>query len=149
MPLVSDLTMSVAYTFPMGIRIGGLYDHAKEDQRPIAGGPKKSIARDAWFVPITYDFGPHQVGVGYGQANNLRGDSGVVGLAAGKDTGAALASVWYQYALSRRTSLYAFYSRFRNDRFAGYDFFSTAGSNASFGAGADPQSIQLGIVHAF
>jgi predicted porin len=89
----------------------------------------------------------------YIKANDSTGDAtaAVGGIGAptpanGGQTGASQWIVGYGYVLSKRTELYALYSRIRNDAAASYDFSTNAIGTA---AGADPTGFGAGIRHTF
>jgi predicted porin len=67
------------------------------------------------------------------------------------DSGATMISAGYDYALSKRTSLAANYSRINNGKNAAYNFFTgTALMNSpATGKGTDTSMLYVGIRHAF
>lgn len=71
---------------------------------------------------------------------------------AGRDTAASQISVGYDHSLSKRTSLYALYTKLNNGNDGAY-LLSTSGSDAGgfalSGAGASPSAWSFGIKHAF
>lgn len=155
--------LGASYTFPMGFKIGLVWDKNKADVADgsnsfdavgiaAAGGnvgAHASRERTAWAMPIQYVTGPHRVNFAYAKAGNLKTNIGTV-----NDSGAKLLVLGYEYSLSKRTSVAALYSAITNGTNAAYDFreasVNIAGtSGTGLAAGADPRTIQLGLRHAF
>jgi predicted porin len=71
------------------------------------------------------------------------------------ETAAKHFEIGYEYSLSKRTSLNAYWSQISNDKGASYDFLygvsapNTAGTGAGVSPGADPKGLSLGIRHSF
>ena len=107
-----------------------------------------SLARNAWYLSATHQMGPHAVKFGLARSGDGKG-SGVprIGyIVAGPDTGAMHATLGYDYTLSKRTSVFAYYTHLRNDSHAVYDF----GINQlDTGAGATAKGTALGLRHNF
>jgi hypothetical protein len=96
--------------------------------------------------------GAHALRLGVARAMDGKGDAvGRIGFAAaGPDTGAVHATIGYDVALSRRTSLFAFHTRIRNDARAGVDFAINGLSPDADGAtGARLRGTVIGMRHAF
>jgi predicted porin len=106
------------------------------------------LARNAYYVSLTHQLGPHGIKFGIAHANNGSGPSTArIGfMRSGPDTGATHATLGYDYSLSRRTSLYVYYTHLENERNGVYDF-------AINGLGASPGATQkgaaLGVRHNF
>lgn len=66
-------------------------------------------------------------------------------------TGAKDFTIGYDHNLSKRTAVYALYSKLNNDSAANYGFSTngTSGAVGSIGAGAAPSVFSLGMRHAF
>ncbi|HXU92640.1 MAG TPA: porin, partial [Gallionella sp.] len=102
----------------------------------------------AYYLAGTYKFGNDAVKLAYGKANQ-------VGITA--NTGANQVSLGYDHGMSKRTKLYAIYTRISNNAGAMYGFSQStataagaAGTNATVnGLGASPSAISLGIKHSF
>jgi predicted porin len=99
-------------------------------------------------VSLTHQAGPHGIRIGVAKANDAGGAATerLGFIQAGPDTGAVHATLGYDYALSKRTSVFIFTSRLRNDRRAAYDF---AINGLSPAAGATLGASAAGIRHAF
>lgn len=152
-----------AYTFPMGLKLGLVWDKNKiETASGAAGLAALGIAatgsnvgahnrreRTAWALPIQYQSGPHRFNFTYARASNLKTNVGTVG-----SSGARMYFLGYEYSMSKRTSVAAMYSTIRNGANAAYDFReASANIGGSLGvglpAGADPRIVQLGLRHVF
>lgn len=97
----------------------------------------------AYYLSGLYKLGGNAVKLAYGQAGKL-GDTPY--------TGATQLSVGYDHGLSKRTTLYALYSRISNKSGINYGFSqSTAtASNATInGVGASPSVVSAGVKHTF
>jgi predicted porin len=155
--------LGAAYTFPMGLKIGLVWDKNKAEVAdgsnsfdPVGilatGGNVGAHAlreRTAWGLPIEYVSGPHRVNFAYAKAGNLKTNVGTV-----NDSGAKMLVLGYQYSLSKRTSVAALYSTITNGTNAAYDYRETsvniAGtSGTGLAAGADPRTLQVAMRHAF
>ena len=98
--------------------------------------------RTALLFSVVHKIDDFALRAGYGIAGKLNRDNAEVA-----NTGARQLSLGGSYSLSKRTDLYTVYSKISNEDAAGYNFLiSAVGPSA---AGADPQSIALGVRHAF
>ena len=106
------------------------------------------LRRDAWYVSATRQMGAHALRLGVAKALDGKGDAvGRIGFAAaGPDTGAVHATIGYDVALSKRTSLFAFHTRIHNDARAGVDF---AINGLDPEAGTHLRGTAIGMRHAF
>ncbi|MBB3007761.1 putative porin [Cupriavidus alkaliphilus] len=106
------------------------------------------LTRNGYYASLVQKLGPGSMRVGVALAANGAGNATeTVGFfRSGAETGATQVTVGYDYPLSRRTALYAYYSRIHNKRNAIYDF---AINELGVSAGADPQTIALGMRHFF
>ena len=88
--------------------------------------------------------------------------NGNLGQNCGGDTGAKMLSFGVQHDLSKRTALYAYYSRIDNNASANYNYpsdsratnnigtvTSTTGASAGLGIGVDSTSYNIGVKHTF
>ncbi len=145
--------LSAAYTFPMGIKIGFIYDRSKWSI-DTAGG-SGDLKRDVWVLPLSYTAGPHGLHFQYSRAKDWKGSAVdgttvVVGTNTYSATGDSAAKMWslvYQYDLSKRTNVHLAYSNIKNDSLAAYDFFAAGVGGVA--AGADPRQYSIGLRHAF
>jgi len=107
-----------------------------------------ALSRNAWYASLTRQAGAHGLRLGVARAGDGKGPAGsrLGFVQAGPDTGAWHATLGYDYALSKRTSLFLFHSRLRNDARGAYDF-AINSLDADVGARLDATS--LGMRHAF
>jgi predicted porin len=82
--------LGVAYTFPMGLKVGLGWDRST-----VANNATGDRTRTAWMMPISYTMGAHSLGFNYAKAGNT---SNVAG-----DTSANEWMLNYGYAFSKRT----------------------------------------------
>ncbi|MBL8485896.1 MAG: porin [Rhodocyclaceae bacterium] len=161
--------LGAAYTFPMGLKIGLVWDKNKVE---VADGNNVLAAlgvaatggnvgvhsrreRTAWALPIQYTTGAHKVNFTYAWAGNLKTNALGVNSTLG-DSKARMWTLGYEYALSKRTSVAASYLAINNGQNGRYDGWhpssSVSGSQAVAGAlpyGADPRVLQFNVRHAF
>ncbi|MBK9160517.1 MAG: porin [Nitrosomonadales bacterium] len=96
---------------------------------------------NAYYLSGNYKMGMDAIKVAYGK-------SGQIGARA--NTGANQFSLGYDHGLSKRTKLYAIYSRINNQRGSDYGFSqSSAAAGTINGIGASPSVISLGMQHTF
>jgi predicted porin len=136
--------LGAAYTFPMGLKVGLVYDNTKID---AAGA--LAAKRTAWALPISYTTGAHGLYFAWAKAGNIDNAAGSVA-----DTGAKNVILGYTYSLSKRTQLGVSYSAITNDAAGRYDFWTRNVSGLATGlaaaqAGADPRNFSVGINHTF
>lgn len=146
--------LGAAYSFPMGIKVGLIWDKSKvsSNNNPAnaAFATSTSFERSAWALPLSYKTGAHAVSFTYAKANNVKGTGGDDGVS----RKATMGMLGYEYAMSKRTSISATYVQINNDAGGAYDFWhgSSNVGNVSAGgvaAGADPRMLSLGVKHTF
>lgn len=101
------------------------------------------LGHSAWYLTGKYNFGSDTVKAAYTQIGNLGGRA---------NTSANQLSLGYDHRLSKRTTLFAVYTRLNNDPSANYGLGNTAfssGATPSIGAGAHPSALSFGMKHAF
>jgi predicted porin len=110
--------------------------------------PAGGLARNAVYVSVVHQVGPHGLKLGIGRAGNGSGAPGarINFVKSGPDTGATHATLGYDYALSKRTSVYAYYTLLDNERNAVYDF---AINGVTPAAGATLKGAVMGMRHNF
>jgi predicted porin len=110
-----------------------------------AGG---GLARNAVYLSLSDQVGPHGVRFGVARAGDGSGAARTrIGfLQSGPDTGATQATLGYDYTLSKRTSVFAYYTVLDNRRNGVYDF-AINGIGAT--AGAVLRGLALGMRHNF
>jgi predicted porin len=142
-PGLDDTGRKLGVAWQLGAtRIGAVVEKLRYE--PVGG----RLERTAYYLSLTHQIGPHGLRLGVARARDGEGNPAVrLGyLKAGPGTGALHATLGYDYALSKRTSLFAFYSRLHNDSHGVYDF-AINGLGATAGATLD--AAVLGIRHAY
>lgn len=100
------------------------------------------FGRTNWYVAGKYSFGSDDVKLGYTNAGQIGGVA---------NTGAKQISVGYDHSLSKRTTLYAQYTKISNQSGANY-VLTSAGSTAGGAAvalGNSPSGLVFGMKHVF
>jgi len=135
------IKVGVSYQFPT-TRISALYEHLH--YRTATG----DLERNGAYASLVQQVGTGSIRAGLAWVGNGTGDATeTVGFfRSGAATGALQFTVGYDYPLSKRTGLYAYYSRINNHSNAIYDF---AINSVGVKAGADPQVFALGMRHNF
>lgn len=114
-----------------GHRIGAAYTlgaisfRAAAERLMYEPTPSTHLARWAWQLASVYKFGASSVRVSYIQAQAATGNAvvGVGGIGApGTDSGARQIALGYEYSLSKRTALYAIFSRLMNRSGTSYNY---------------------------
>lgn len=134
----------LGYKLPMGLNVGLSVDRSSLDTG-INGGASSKTRRTAWFLPVNYRFGPHNVIAQYARSGKLSGSAVAAGTSGDYEANAWM--VGYEYALSKRTSINANYTKLNNNSLASYDLYVVSGTNTS--AGEDVRQIFIGIRHDF
>jgi predicted porin len=156
----TDARLAFKWDFGMGT-IGVLWDQTKASLNNVVflGG---DVKQTVWYVPLTVKLGNGTLIAQYGHANNMS-INGQVGTAVstltrfvgGTDFSARHYEIGYEYAMSKRTTLKALYSKIDNRKDAAYDFLygvgapNTTAYGGGIAVGADPQGVSLGIRHSF
>lgn len=104
--------------------IGGYYQRVEADDAD----------RDSVRAAVMYTMGANEFHVNVGWADDVDGNDGAVQYTLG-----------YNYNLSKRTKVYAFYTKIKNDSGAAYGIPATS----DVPAGRDPSSIAIGVRHNF
>ena len=137
--------IGMAYAFP-ATRIALVAERLRYE---TAAGP---LARTSWYLSLSHQAGPHGLRFGVAHAGDGSGPAGTrLGyLQAGPDTGATHATLGYEYALSKRSTVYAFHSRLANDGRGVHDFAINGVNNGlDAPAGATLRATSFGLRHAF
>ena len=142
---------NLRYTFGFGLSIGGYYEWAKweMDYGNTTGcmvGLVTKLKRDAWRLDAAYQLGAHTFGIQYGHGNKIKGNASGSTFN-GDNTETDVWIVGYAYSLSKRSSIFAYYTHVDNEanaRSSGI-VFNGIGPNA----GGDPKYVGVGIRHLF
>jgi predicted porin len=143
--------LNLRYTFAFGLSIGGYYEWIKWDidygnTTGLESGLVTKLEREAWRLDAAYQLGAHTFGVQYGQGKDVKGSATNASFN-GNSTGADMWIFGYAYSLSKRSSLFAYYTMVDNEvnsRVNGI-VFNGIGPNA----GGDPKYLGAGIRHLF
>jgi predicted porin len=131
--------LNLGYTFAMGLKLGIAYDRSSLERNNNLGDNRRS----AWYLPVSYAFGPHAVYFQYARAGQMTNDGGT-------NSGANAWSLGYDYAFSKRTSAGIFYTKLNNNRGGSYDLFGIAANGATnTAAGEDARQFYIGMNHTF
>jgi predicted porin len=143
--------VNLRYTFPFGLSIGGYYEWAKWEMNysNTSGaevGLVNELKRDAWRLDAAYQLGAHTFGIQWGQGREIKGASSNASFN-GDGTGTDVWIFGYAYSLSKRSSVFAYYTYVDNEtnsRSSGI-VFNGIGPNA----GGDPKYLGVGLRHLF
>ena len=110
--------------------------------RALAAGAD-AFGHNAYYLSGKYNIGSDAVKAAYTKAGSL---------ANSVNTGASQFSLGYDHSMSKRTTLYALYTRISNNTAGGYTLSnnsSIGGLSTSSGAGASPSAFAFGMKHTF
>jgi predicted porin len=150
--------LGAAYTFPMGLKVGLIWDKSKNTNKGAPAGDTW-IERSAWALPISYRTGAHNFSFTYAKTNNTSVDS-ATGLTAarvaGWDDSAKMTMLGYEYSMSKRTSVAMSWTQINNSSQGIYDFWHPSSNVANGGGalaaasnGADPRAFSVNLTHKF
>jgi predicted porin len=139
---------NLRYTFGFGLSLGAYYETITWDMNynTSTTGNVTKLDRDAWRLDAAYQLGAHTFGIQYGKGDKI-GGTVVGGTFNGDNTGTDMWIFGYGYSLSKRSSIYGYYTLVNNDvnsRSSGI-VFGGIGPNA----GGDPQYLGVGLRHLF
>jgi predicted porin len=99
----------------------------------------------AAYLGAKYSIGNNAVKLGYVKTGTLG-----AGTAQIADSGANQVSVGYDHGLSKRTKLYAIYTKITNGKGINYSFSQSSGAGSTVsGYGTSPSVVSLGVKHSF
>ena len=133
------LRLSGSYAFPFGLKIGAQFDRSSVEGVGVAG---RDAERDAWQIPVSYQFGNNTILASYTQAGDIDGEA---------DSGAKMWTIGYDYALSKRTNVGVFYGKLDNDTNARYqvDGAGDSRNGSSLLAGESASIVAVAVKHTF
>lgn len=110
--------------------------------------PAGELARNAVYLSVSHQAGPHGVRLGVAVAGDGHGAAGnrVGFVRGGAGTGATHVTLGYDYTLSKRTSVYGYATLLDNEANAAYDF---AINGLGPAPGATLKGAVLGLRHSF
>jgi len=136
-------TKESAWKLGVGYNINALglgFIYEKTDDNTGALGANVR-GHDAYYLSAKYKMGMNAIKAAYGKAGQI---------GATPNTDANQFSLGYDHGLSKRTKLYAIYSRISNGTGSNYGFSqSTASAGTVNGVGASPSVVSLGLQHNF
>ena len=143
--------VNLRYTFGFGLSIGGYYEWIKWKMKyGNANGTEvglvNDVKRDAWRLDAAYQLGAHTFGIQWGQGRELKGSSQNASFN-GDGSGTDVWIFGYAYSLSKRSSIFGYYTYVdnkTNSRSNGI-VFNGIGPNA----GGDPKYAGIGLRHLF
>ena len=139
--------LGLGYTMMDALTLGFAYEKTSDNlcTAVVVGGcaavGNDRFGHNAYYLSGNYKMGMNAVKLAYGRAGQL---------ASTANTGANQFSLGYDHGLSKRTKLYAIYSRISNKVASDYGFSqSTSAASTVNGVGASPSVVSLGIKHTF
>lgn len=115
-------------------QFGVVYENMDDDLANSA------TSRDAWYASVAHNMGAITLKAAYGEADD--GDSAA-------DTAAKSYTLGADYAFSKRSKMFALYSKTKNESGASYGIGSAGSSTYTPAIGEDPSVISLGMRHVF
>lgn len=129
--------LGLGYDFS-SFALGLVYEKTDDNTGALGANAR---GHNAYYFSGKYKMGMNAVKFAYGKAGQL---------GATANTGANQFSLGYDHGMSKRTNLYAIYSRINNGIASDYGFSqSTAAAGTINGIGASPSVISLGMQHNF
>jgi predicted porin len=135
-----------------GFRVGVVWDQAKIKCQNLASGLPCGVStvskRNAWSVPLRYDWGKWSVFGHYSWALRDKGDA-----FQNLDTKAKMFAIGGSYSFSKRTKIALEWAQIKNKENAAYNLFTNTGSLGSndnaVTPGQDPSQLALTVTHNF
>lgn len=156
-----DKALKLGFGYNFGAtKVGVIWEKISDDRTQAAvastfGGTSnqlttnvnsRSIEHKAWYIGASHTMGKAVLKAAYTHMGDLDGTS---------DTGAKQWSAGVDYNLSKRTKVYALYTKLSNERLGAYSLgqgglqiATNAGGSAVVG-GADPSGFAVGMQHSF
>ena len=130
--------LGLGYTLD-AFTLGFAYEKSNDNLTAVTYANR--FGHNAYYLSGNYKMGMNAVKLAYGKA----GQHGATA-----NTGATQFSLGYDHGLSKRTKLYAIYSRISNKTASDYGFSQTTSAASTVnGIGASPSAVSLGIKHTF
>lgn len=127
--------LGLGWDFKQGTKVGFVYEKLNDSRTTQAG------TRNAYVLNVAHTMGNNVIKAQYGKAND--GETAV-------DTSAKNWTVGVDHNLSKRTSIYALYTKTDNAEGATYGVGGTKTTGAyTPAAGEDPRAVSLGVKHSF
>ena len=130
--------LGLGYTMS-AFTLGFVYERTSDNLTPATYAER--YGHNAYYLSGNYKMGMNAIKFAYGKAGQLGSTA---------NTGANHFTLGYDHGMSKRTKLYALYSRISNQSGINYGFTqSTAAAGTINGIGASPSVISLGMKHTF
>ena len=111
----------------------------------LGAAQANSLGHSAFYLGGKYNIGNSAVKFAYGKAGVL--GSGAAQVA---DSGATQFSIGYDHGLSKRTKVYALYTKITNGKGINYSFSQSSGAaSTTSGFGTSPSAFSLGLKTSF
>ncbi len=146
--------LAASYDFGQGTTLVAMYQHYKGtvdlqgyrmDTGKRVGSGSGDLNRNSYFLGVKHVLGANEFAVSYQHAGKTGGD-----LLDNNDSDANQWTLRYGYNFSKRTQVYALYSRIDNKDNAAFNFGGESGVNyGSVGAGSNVQVYGVGLRHSF
>jgi predicted porin len=141
--------IAAGYTFgntTIGVMLERL-EYENDDSSGLATRVEE-YERDAWYLTLVHKMGLHAIRVIYGQADEGDCELAGAGNCTTSDLDVTHWGIGYTYDLSKRTELFAYYTKVDNERAASYNL-ASGGAIGGAIAGSDPEAYGLAIRHRF
>lgn len=134
-----------------GFRLGFVWDQSKIKDNSGTTGYGTLSKRNAYSIPLRYDWGKWSV---FGHYTWAQKDKGEPFNDFGLNSKAYMFAIGGSYSLSKRTKLALEYAQLKNKENAAYNLFTSAASSlgstdAGVSPGEDPKQVALTITHNF
>ncbi len=141
--------LAASYDFGQGTTLSAMYQHFKGDVT-IASVGDADLNRNSYFLGLKHVLGANEFAVSYQHASDLGGNLTNKLGSTNSDTGASQWTLRYGYNFSKRTQVYALYSKISNKDNANFNFANGAvGGTTGIADGSNPQVLGVGIRHSF
>ena len=129
--------LAASYDFGQGTTLSGMYQNWKGE---VPGSD--DLKRNSYFLGLKHVLGANEFAVSYQKAGKLDVGGSI------DQTDASQWTLRYGYNFSKRTQVYALYTRIDNKDNATFNFGGESGV-AGAAAGSNPQVLGVGIRHSF
>ena len=125
--------------------INGVYEKTSDNFGVLVAAPAGTdiLGHKAYYLSGKYSFGNDAVKLAY---TNM-GDRNMAG--GGANTGATHWALGYDHNMSKRTALYALYTKLNNDTNSAFGLGVSTGATAASGAGVGVSAWSFGMKHTF
>lgn len=134
--------LAASYNFGQGTTLVGMFQQFKGDTNTL-----DDLKRNSYYLGLKHVLGANEFAVAYQRAGKL--DASNAGYS-NDNTDATQWTLRYGYNFSKRTQVYALYTRIDNKDNANFNFANGAvGDGTAIAAGSNPQVLGVGIRHSF